>query len=64
MTEGFKKNTIKGTINRDELNKIIRKYKNAKRYMKTGVFTVKTMDGTENYISSLINESNDPSLMN
>jgi hypothetical protein len=62
MSEGFKK--VKVNVNREELNKIIRRYKNAKRYMRSGVFAVKTMERTENYISGLINESNDPSLMN
>lgn len=62
MSEGF--NKVKVNVNKEAFNKIIRQYKNAKRYMRSGVFAVKSMEGTENYISGLINESNDPSLMN
>lgn len=43
----------------DELNKIVKRYKNAKKYMKSTMFTIKTLDGSETYISSLIKEAQD-----
>jgi hypothetical protein len=55
MTQGF--NKPKAIVNKDELNKIIRKYKKAKKYMRSPLFTVKTIDGTEDYISGLIKEA-------
>lgn len=61
---GFENKKITASINKEELNNIIRKYKKAKKYMRSGIFAVRTMEGTENYISALINESNDPSLLN
>jgi hypothetical protein len=64
IMQGFEAAKVQGKINGDELNNIIRKYKKAKKYMRSGVFAIKTMDGTEEYISSLMNESNDPSLVN
>lgn len=54
MKQGFR-----AIVDKDELNKIIRKYKQAKKYMRSSLYTVKTMDGTENYISGLIKEAQD-----
>lgn len=62
--DGFESKKIKVNVNKEKLKDIIREYKKAKKYMRSGIFAVKTMDGTENYISSLINESDDPSLVN
>ena len=46
-------------INDNEVNKLLKKYKKIKKYMKSPLFTVKTMDGTENYVSQLIKEAED-----
>jgi len=62
MSDGF--NKLRVNLNKDEFNKIIRKYKNAKRYMKSGIFAVRTMNGTETYISGLLKETDNPSQMN
>jgi hypothetical protein len=51
------KKQFKYKINQDEMNKIIKDYKKIKKYMKSPIFSVKTMDGTESYVSSLIKES-------
>lgn len=64
MSNGFDNPKAKVVVNKEELNKIVRQYKKAKKYMRSSIFTVKTMDGTEEYISGLIDESDDPSLMN
>lgn len=44
-------------IQPDEIDKVIKKYKKAKKFMRSSIFTVKTMDGTETYISELIKEA-------
>ena len=52
MSSGFKM-----SINKDEINKLIKKYKKAKKIMKSNLYQVQVMDGTETYISSLISEA-------
>lgn len=56
MTEGFgkEKSSIKAILNNQELNKIIKEYKKIKKYKKSSIYTVKTMDGDEKIISSLL----------
>ena len=46
-------------IDDNEVDKLLKKYKKIKKYMKSPLFTVKTMDGTENYVSQLIKEAKD-----
>ena len=46
-------------INDNEVDKLLKKYKKIKKYIKSPLFTVKTMDGTENYVSQLIKEAED-----
>jgi hypothetical protein len=55
MNQGF--NNIKVTLNQDEVQKLIKKYKKIKKYMKSSLYTVKTIDGTEKYIKELLDES-------
>lgn len=55
MSLGF--DNPKVTVNTDELNKIIRKYKKVKKYMRSPIYNIKTMDGTESIVSDLINEA-------
>jgi hypothetical protein len=45
------------TVYKDEVQQLLKKYKKVKKYMKSPLFAVKTMDGTENYVSSLIKEA-------
>ena len=40
-----------------EYKKLLKKYKKTKRYMKSNLFAVKTMDGTEKYVSNLLKEA-------
>ena len=56
MSEGFSKENIEVSINKDEINKILKKYKKIKKYQRSPLFEVKTMDGTETYVSKLIQE--------
>jgi hypothetical protein len=58
MNKGFNNDEkIKVIINDDEVNKILKQYKKIKKYIKSPMFAVKTMDGTENYVSKLIKEA-------
>lgn len=69
MTKGFGGFVEKNKINADgkariiiddeEYKSLMRDYKKIKKYMKSPLFQVKTMDGTETYVSKLIEESKD-----
>lgn len=55
--EGFGKQPAV-VIYKEELNKLIKKYKKIKKYQKSSIFEIKTMDGSETYVSQLIQEAN------
>ena len=62
MSAGFGAEKIKSgeatvVINDDEVSKLLKKYKKIKKYMKSPIFVVKTMDGTEELVSSLLKEA-------
>ena len=46
-------------MDQDEVQALVRKYKKIKKYQKSNLFAVKSMDGTENYVSKLIEEGKD-----
>lgn len=64
---GFSNNNIddskegkaKVTIDQSEVDKLMKEYKSIKKYMRSPLFEVKKLDGTETYINSLIEESKD-----
>ena len=51
--------TGKVEMNAEEYKKLIKKYKRTKKYMKSNLFAVKTMDGTEKYVSEHMKEANE-----
>ena len=55
MSEGFS-NKFKVEINNDEVNKLLKEYKKIKKYMKSPLYEVKKIDGTEKVVSELLNE--------
>ena len=57
MREGFSEENIEVAINKNEVKKLLKKYKKVKKYMRSPLFAVKTMDGTETYVSELLKES-------
>ena len=59
MSEGFSEEKIDVAINKDEVKNLLKKYKKIKKYMRSPLFTVKSMDGTEEYVSKLIEEVED-----
>jgi len=70
MTKGFggftnnniddsKDGKAKVTIDQREVDNLLKEYKKIKKYMRSPIFQVKTMDGTENYVSKLVEEAKD-----
>jgi len=56
MSEGFSEEKIEITLYKDEVKNLLKKYKKIKKYMKSPLFTVKKMDGTEKVVSNLLKE--------
>ena len=58
MSKGFESDSGKAkvTINTDEVKKLLKKYKNIKRYMKSPMYTLKVMEGNEKIVSDLLSE--------
>ena len=46
-------------INQEEYKKVLKKYKKIKKYMKSNLFEIKMMDGTEQLVSELTKEANE-----
>ena len=44
-------------IPKDQVQELLKKYKKIKKYQKSSLFAVKTMDGTENVVSKMIEEA-------
>ncbi len=67
MTAGFGGDPNQGrlgkdakiTIDLDNIDHVIKKYKKIKKYQKSSLFAIKTMDGTEEIVSSLLKEAED-----
>jgi hypothetical protein len=53
MSNGFLKVEIKS----DEVDKLLKKYKKIKKYMKSSLYEVMSIDKTETIVSDLINEN-------
>lgn len=56
MSDGF---DVKVEMPREDIDKLLKQYKNLKKYQKSNIFAVKTMNGTENLISKMIKEVED-----
>ena len=48
---------LKINISNNEIDKLLKQYKKIKKYKKSSLYIIKTMDGTETIISSLIKEA-------
>jgi hypothetical protein len=44
-------------IDLDNIDLVIKQYKKIKKYQKSSLYAIKTMDGTEDIVSSLIKEA-------
>ena len=49
-------------MNSDQVQALVKKYKKLKKYQKSSLFAVRTMDGTENVISKMVEEAKDANL--
>ena len=58
MSDGFGENK-KATVVIDDIEvaKLLKEYKKIKKYQKSSLYQVKTMDGTEEIVSKLIENS-------
>jgi len=56
MSEGFSEEKIDVLINKDEVKNLYKKYKKIKKYMRSPLFTVKKIDGTEKIVSDLLKD--------
>jgi hypothetical protein len=54
MSKGF---DVEVEMPKADIDRLLKKYKKIKKYQKSSLFAVKTMDGTENIVSSLIREA-------
>jgi hypothetical protein len=57
MSKGFNDGKVKVNVNVDEIGIILKKYKKLNKYKKSALFALKTIDGTESIITSLIKEA-------
>jgi len=57
MSEGFSEEKIEVAINKNEVKNLLKKYKKIKKYMRSPIFTVKTIDGTESIVSDLLKDT-------
>lgn len=55
MSEGFT-NKVKVEINPNGVNNLLKQYKKIKKYMKSPLYQVKKIDGTEKVVSELLKE--------
>jgi hypothetical protein len=54
MSLGFNQSSKKSE---DEVEKLLKKYKSIKKYMKSSFYQLKVMDGTETTVKSLLEEN-------
>jgi len=59
MTKGFGKDDVKVEfeIPQEQIDMLLKKYKKLKKYQKSNLFQVMTMDGTESVVSKMIEEA-------
>jgi len=60
MKKGFTNDLeVEFELPKEDLNRLLKQYKKIKKYQKSSLFAVKTMDGTEEIVSSLVKEANE-----
>ena len=58
MSKGFSNDfEVEFELPKEDLNRLLKQYKKIKKYQKSSLFAIKTMDGTEEIVSSLIKEA-------
>jgi hypothetical protein len=56
MSEGFVDN-VEFELPKEDIKKLLKSYKKIKKYQKSSLFAIKSMDGTESIISKMIEEA-------
>jgi hypothetical protein len=56
MSNGFNIELEGIDMNPDQVQVLLKQYKKIKKYQKSNLFAVKTLDGTEDYVSELIKD--------
>jgi len=56
MSKGFDVNFEGIDMDPDMVQSILKKYKKIKKYQRSNIFEVRTMDGTEDIVSEMIKE--------
>jgi len=56
MSKGF---DVEFEVPEDQINILLKQYKKIKKYQKSSLFAVKTMDGTEELVSKMIDEAHE-----
>jgi hypothetical protein len=60
MNKGFNNDLeVQFELPKQDLNKLLKQYNKVKKYQKSSLFAIKSMDGTEEIVSSLIKEAED-----
>ena len=59
MSKGFDINFEGLDMSQEGVQELVKKYKKIKKYQKSSLFAVKTIDGTENLVSKMIEEATD-----
>ena len=57
MSKGFDIGFEGIDMNPDQVQSLLKKYKKIKKYQKSPLFAVKTMDGTEDIVSKMVEEA-------
>ena len=57
MSNGFDISFEGIDMSPDDVQDLLKKYKKIKKYQKSNIFAIKTMDGTEEIISEMIEEA-------
>jgi len=56
MSKGFDNFDVEVEMPEEDINKLIKTYKKLKKYQKSSLFAIKTMDGTEKVIRKMLEE--------
>lgn len=59
MSKGFDINFEGLDMDPDQVQALLKQYKKIKKYQKSNLFAIKTMDGTENVVSKMIEEAHE-----
>jgi hypothetical protein len=57
MSKGFDINFEGLDMSQEGVQELVKKYKKIKKYQKSSLFAVKTMDGTEEIVSKMVEEA-------